>query len=117
MIGQIATTALIAALLLWVEHWLPWRVILGHDLGRVSAYVLGVLAMVLPLSGLYWQWTSCPPGWIYAHLLALWVVIVAGGAAVISAYLFDALILRLAQLRDLRELNQKGDGHGRSLEE
>lgn len=116
MIVEIIITALIAALLLYIEHWLPWQALLGHELARVPSYVLGVLAMILPLSGLYWQWILTPPVWSFAHLVALWVVITSGGFAVVSAYLLDALVLKLAQLRDLRELSQ-GEDHGRSPEE
>ena len=105
MAANIFLACLIAALLLLVEHWLPWRVILGGDLKRVPSYIIGVLALVLPLSGLYLFWISHPPAWAYAHLAALWAVIVSGGGAVILAYAFDGLVLKLAQLRDLKEIH------------
>lgn len=105
MAANIALTCLIAALILLVEHWLPWRTILGGDLKRIPAYIIGVLALALPLSGLYWHWSINPPVWMYAHLAALWAVIGAGGGAVILAYVFDELALKLAQLRDLREIH------------
>ena len=105
MAANISLACLIAALLLLIEHWLPWRAILGADLARVPSYIIGVLAMFLPLSGLYLFWISHPPAWAYAHLAALWAVIFAGGGAVILAYAFDGLVLKLAQLRDLKEIH------------
>ena len=109
MAANIGLACLIAALLLLIEHWLPWRVILGGDLKRIPAYVIGVLALALPLSGLYWHWSTHPPEWAYAHLAALWAVIVSGGCAVILAYLFDGLVLKMAQLRDLQEIHAQSE--------
>lgn len=105
MAANIALTCLVTALLLLIEHWLPWRTILGGELKRVPSYIIGVLALALPLSGLYLHWSIHAPGWMYAHLAALWAVIVSGGCAVILAYLFDGLVLKLAQLRDLQEIH------------
>ena len=105
MAASISLTCLIAALLLLVEHWLPWRTILGGELKRVPSYIIGVMALALPLSGLYLHWSFHTPEWGFAHLVALWAVIVSGGCAVILAYLFDGLVLKLAQLRDLQEIH------------
>lgn len=106
MITQIVITTLLTSLLLLVEHWLPWRAILGKDLPRVPSYIAGVLAIALPLTGLYLQWSHCPPGWPLAHLAALWATILGGGSSVVLAYRLDGLIVKLAELRDLKEIIQ-----------
>lgn len=84
-IHQVLLAALIAWLALWAEHWFPWRLFLRRDLPRIPAYVLGVLALTAPLTALLWSWQS------WAELAAMWVVVIAGGAAVISAYGVDWL--------------------------
>jgi hypothetical protein len=118
MIAAVAYTALTAALILLVEHWLPWKMILGREISRVWAYIAGVLAMVLPLSGLYLYWIDRSPVYPYAHLVALWVVIGVSGLAVISAYQFDALIARLALLRELQERQAREESEfGWTIEE
>jgi hypothetical protein len=116
---DISITVTIAALLLLVEHWFPWRLILRRDLPRLAAYVLGVLALVLPLSGLYWAWASSPPGSSWAWLVALWAVIIGGGLSVGLAYLIDWCLQQAAQARDLAELMtlREGDAHeGENIE-
>lgn len=93
-------TAGIAALLLVVEHYLPWRGLLGRDLPRLWAYVLGVLALILPLSGLLAFWAE------WGALGALWLVTGAGGLAVIFCYLFDAWLWAREEARmAVRERN------------
>lgn len=105
MIHHLALTLLITWLLLWVEHWFPWRLMLRRDLPRVIAYVLGVLAIQVPLSGLILYWRSC-----CAHIgaveyvIAIWVITVGGGAAVYSAYGVDWLLDTLRQRQELSEL-------------
>jgi hypothetical protein len=84
---EIGLAALLAALILLVEHWFPWQMLLGRRLHRLEAYVLGVLAMVLPLTGLFCVW-----GEMWAAI-GLWVVIGAGGLAVMAAYAVDGALL------------------------
>jgi len=101
---QITVTAFVSALILLVEHWFPWRMALRRDLYKLAAYILGVMGLAAPLSVLFWLWAGwpdCPP---YAHLVALWVVIVSGGLAVMVAYGVDWLLGKLAAARDLAEL-------------
>ena len=83
--------ALIAVLLQAVEHWFPWRMVLARDLPRIPAYILGVLGVALPLSGLYWCWGA------WMELVALWVVIIAAGLSVMGAYAIDWTLDRVRQ--------------------
>lgn len=107
MIQQIFLTALIAALILLVEHWFPWRLVFRRELPRVAAYVMGNLAMICPLSVLYWAWSGQSFVWPAMHLVALWVVSGAGGLAVGFAYAIDWILLRLALASDLAELHDQ----------
>ena len=104
MAFDIGITVLIVMLILWLEHWFPWHMALGKELPRLVAYVLGVLAMVLPLSGLYWMWSLDPPGSAHVYLIALWVVVLAGGAAVGIAYVIDWILRSIRTSNELQEL-------------
>ena len=98
-------TLLTVWLLLWTEHWFPWRLMLRKDLPRLVAYILGVLALHVPLTGLYIYWASSGVDvGEHAHLVALWVVTVGGGLAVLSAYGIDWLLDNLARRYELDEL-------------
>lgn len=111
MISQIGISALVAWFILWWEHWFPWQALLRRELPRVAAYILGTLAMACPLTGLFWYWAHhSRPDWPYAHLAALWVVIVAGGISVMSAYGIDRLIVWIANLIDENERLEQGYG-------
>ena len=92
--------ALIAALIQAVEHWFPWRMVLARDLPRIPAYILGVLGVALPLSGLYWYWNS------WNELVALWLVIVAAGATVMGTYAIDWMLDRVRQSYEYEERNE-----------
>ena len=95
----ILLTAVVAGLIQAIEHWFPWRMILGKDLPRISAYTLGVLGFALPLSALfsYWQFWSA--------LAALWSVIVTSGCAVALAYGIDWLLDRVRQSYEHEEMD------------
>ena len=95
---MIALACLIAALLLFVEHWFPWRLVIGHELPRPAAYVLGVLALMLPFSGLLVHWGA------WQALIALWAVVASGGAAVLGAYALDWLLHLRIKAREQQEL-------------
>ena len=79
----ILIAALMSALSLMVQHLLPWPKIFDRDMPRVVAYILGVLALALPLTVLFAVWA------LWQALLALWMVIVAGGASVLLAYALE----------------------------
>jgi hypothetical protein len=83
---QIAVAAVVSALALLVEHYAP-----GKTSNVVINYVLGVLALILPLSGLMVVWA------MWTVLIAIWVIVAVGGVAVMTAYWIDsyqALLVR-----------------------
>lgn len=95
---------IMAALILLVEHWFPWRLMLRKKLPRLAAYILGVLALAGTLTWLFEQWRvmGAPGG--RAYVVGLWSVIGSGGAAVLGAHGLDWLLGRLALSFDLEEL-------------
>jgi fatty acid desaturase len=82
----VGVTVLMSVLLILVEHWLPWRKLLGQELPRLAAYVLGVLALALPLTVLFLAVGDLPGAQAAA---ALWLVILFCGLATILAYTVD----------------------------
>lgn len=92
------TAALLTAALLGFEHYFPWRKTLGRDLPRVPAYVLGVLALLIPYSALLAWWSSWPA------LLAVWIITLAGGATVAGLYAFDDWLKHRADNHDKTEI-------------
>src|SRR5689334_5648918 len=104
MFIQIFITALIAALLQWVLHWFPWRMLLRRDLPRLLAYILGMLGIILPVSGLFiyqQAWNS---------LIALWAVVIASGVATVKAYGLDWLLNRITLSYESQELEHAKTG-------
>jgi len=104
MISHIILTCLVTVLLLLVEHWFPWPLLLGQALPRLPSYIAGVLALALPLSALYGLWLNNPPDLAWFYLLSLWAVIVAGGLSVILAYALDKIMARVRLSYELQEL-------------
>lgn len=94
---SVGLAVLAAVLLLLVEHWFPWGMMMGRELPRLWAYVLGVLAMFLPLTGLLWAWDVrgvVIRGWMV--IAAMWLVVISSGLAVALAWgIDDWLDLRL----------------------
>lgn len=80
---------LISVTMILAEHWFPWRMLLGRDLPRPAAYVLGVLSIMAPISVLFIliPWLS---GW--RAVVAMWYVVISAGAATILAYLIDVVL-------------------------
>ncbi len=89
---DILVTALTAGSLLLAEHYAPWRLLLRRKLPRVAAYILGVLALAVPLTGLFALWAA------WQAVIALWVVIAAGGAVVLACHALDDLLSARADL-------------------
>jgi len=100
-VAETLITALVAVLLLLVEHWLPWRMIFKRELPRILAYVLGVLALALPFSALLAYWGE------FHALAAFWAVVAAGGLAVMTAYFADWTLGRIVLANELAELMEQ----------
>lgn len=73
--------AAVTLLVVMVEHWIPIRP--AHPIWR---YVLGVLALDVPLS--VWLWTRGQ----WDVVLVLWMVVAAGGFGTVGAWMLDAWI-------------------------
>lgn len=86
MLIPILITALVAMLLIMVEHWLPWKEILGKELPRTVAYVMGLAAILLPVSGL----ALLAPVDRFEFLAGLWIVSAAAGAGCLLGYAIDS---------------------------
>lgn len=107
---EIGLAALTAVLVLLVEHWFPWQLLLRRRLPRLAAYTLGVLGLLAPLTCLYGWWLvqgQAPAPW--AHLVGLWAVVIGGGLAVQTAHVIDWLFVQLARSRELQELFEARD--------
>jgi 4-hydroxybenzoate polyprenyltransferase len=77
---EIVIAALVSSLLLLVEHYAPG----GQRTNVVGNYILGVLALILPLSGLMIMWRLWPV------VIAIWAIVAAGGLTVMGAYAIDS---------------------------
>jgi O-antigen ligase len=99
MTGHILQAAVIAALIQLIEHWFPWRMLIGRELPRVAAYALGVLGFMAPLSVLFIDQQA------WGALLAVWAVVVASGMAVMSAYAADWVMDRVRRSYEHEELS------------
>lgn len=111
--SQTLLASALAWLILWIEHWFPWRMLLRRDLHPVARYVLGVLGFTAPLSLLFAGAFGETPGDGFSYLLALWLVIVASGFSVVLAYVIDGGLTWLIQLREAKEnyLSQLPEHH------
>lgn len=81
-LSEIALAVLITAVILVAEHY-GLKEIKGRDLTNMECYVYGVLALYLPLTGLFvlWQYTLA--------VIAMWLVAVCAGFAVWGMYQID----------------------------
>jgi hypothetical protein len=85
----VALCAMTTGLILITQHyWLR-----GRRMHPTINYVLGMLAIYLPLTGLFLLWQS------YLVVAALWAVTVFGGAVVVASYLVDGWMSVSARLR------------------
>jgi hypothetical protein len=75
--------ALITFLTLLVEHWFPWRMLIRRELTKLETYTLGTLAITLPQIGILLYWDA------QQEALAMGVIVIAGGLAVLGAYGID----------------------------
>ena len=90
---------IIAALAEGFLHYFPWRLLLGKDLPRPAAYVLGVLAFAVPYG--VWLWRRAPMA-----AMALAAVVAAAGAAVVGLYALD-WVLDAARARKEAEAREQ----------
>lgn len=77
---------LMAVLLLLVEHWGPWQDLTQKRFHNLVNYILGVLALIIPLSILMMRWG------LWSAIGAIWAVVIGGGLAVMGAYWVDGWI-------------------------
>lgn len=100
---QIGLAALVTALILLAMHWGPWK-----WKPFTARYVGAALAVLLPYSGLLMAWGYIDDLW------AIWVIAIAGGAALKLAYFIDHYIAMRERLeaaeRDMRILQEANDG-------
>jgi MFS family permease len=84
----VTIAALIALLVVMLEHWLPWNLLLLRQRpGRIASYLMGVLAFLIPLTVLFLT-TTMIEGWMVA--VALWIVVVSAGFGTVLAYWIDS---------------------------
>jgi hypothetical protein len=96
-------------LVLVVEHYFPWQGVFRRKLHPIVNYVLGVLGIAAPLTVLFWMWG------LEKAILALWVMICAGGLAVMGCYALDGWInarVRAEAAEREAEILKGGDDHG-----
>ena len=105
MITNILLTCLIIMLTQLALHWFPWELVIGRRLPRLAAYTLGVLAIMIPLTGLFF--------YEYMVLIALWSAVISAGSAVFAGYGIDYLARRVRLSHELQEVL---DAKGRSTE-
>ena len=82
-IWMIVIASLVSGLILAMEHWFPWQSWLGKPLPRIPSYVMGMLALYLPISIVLVVWQS----WIV--LILMWFCGAVGGAVVCVGYFID----------------------------
>lgn len=93
---EIAVCAISTVLALLVQHYML-KYLLPQDVHRLLAYVLGVLAIIVPVTVvLMWHGEQRVAALIWAPTLA-------GGLAVMGAYALDDAIETRRNLRDARE--------------
>ena len=77
---------LFTCILLALLHYLPWRGLLRRDLPVLARYVIGVLALAIPLSVLWVVRSDWP------NLGLLWAVVICGGLTVMLLHVLDGYI-------------------------
>jgi membrane protein YqaA with SNARE-associated domain len=98
---QVMIAALVAMLLVMVEHWLPWNLLLLKQRpGRIVSYLMGVLAFLIPLTILFLT-TKTIEGWMVA--VALWVVIGATGLGTVLGYWIDSWLDHKTRAREAEQ--------------
>jgi MFS family permease len=97
----VAIAALIAMLVVMLEHWLPWNLLLlKMRPGRIASYLMGVLAFLIPLTVLFLT-TKMIEGWQVA--VGLWIVVSSTGFGTVLAYGIDELLVQRQTAKESQE--------------
>jgi hypothetical protein len=75
--------AIFAVLLVGFEHYFPWRLIFRKPLPRLLSYIIGVLAIYIPVSVVLYYRNAIP------SILTIWIVALFAGAGLCAFYLLD----------------------------
>lgn len=101
--GSMLLAAMIAGLIIAVEHYFPWRLLLGKQLpSRPVCYALGLLAILGPYTALIAVWALTISAPLYLTAVALWTVVAASGLSTVGCYALDAFLLNRAQVGELK---------------
>lgn len=100
MTHEIGITGLVAALVLAIQHWFPWQKLFRAPLPRLVAYIMGTLALMVPLTALA-VWTGET-----TMAVAIPFVTLFGGATVIMAYAIDGRLNQFADWLSERKLRE-----------
>ena len=83
---SLVVTAIVAILIVLVEHYLPWNLLLLKPRpGRIASYIMGVMAFAIPLTLLF----SLVDLTRVQVVISLWVVITASGLGTLAGYGLD----------------------------
>jgi hypothetical protein len=89
--SDLVKLVVLCGLLTMLEHYLPWKAILGVELPKLIAYVLGILAVFVPLTLLFVEYPMVT-GWRAA--LALWVAATGAGLGTVLCYVLDDWLVK-----------------------
>ena len=108
---SIFCASLISALIIAVEHYLPWQKMLGRALPVIIRYVIGTAGFLLPFTALLAFWFVQDGGiGFYRTAAGLWSVAASSGIAVMGCYGLDGFLnhkLRAAESAE-REAQLRG---------
>ena len=90
---SISLTAMVAGLIIAVEHYFPWRMLIGKNPPRLVCYTLGMLAILGPYTLLIAVWAVTINAPLYLAAIALWVVVVSSGLSTAACYALDTFLL------------------------
>ncbi|MDR3572885.1 MAG: hypothetical protein P4L50_03405 [Anaerolineaceae bacterium] len=94
---NISVAVICTVLIIAVEHYLPWQIMLGKHLPRIPAYILGTLATALPFSVLLWL---VGEGVI---AIAFWGLLLSAGVATVACYALDSYLDHRSRAHEAEE--------------
>jgi len=98
-------TAIIASLILFGQHYFPWRQWLRRDLPLLARYTLGALGLNGPLAVLFLQWGD------HSAAIAVTVVTLVGGLTLYTTYWLDSRNKAAVKAELLRKEQEIKNGH------